>query len=115
MIGQILSKLLKEKNMNVSQLAQQSKVNINTLYSIIKRNNMKVDFNVLLKICEALNVDVEIFYKDFLQKNKTQQNKTSYTSDEKELVDTYRILNNSGKEKAQEYITDLSEQEKYTK
>lgn len=36
------------------------------------------------------------------------------TTDENILIANYRKLNNSGKEKAMEYITDLSEQEKYT-
>ena len=35
--------------------------------------------------------------------------------DESRLLDNYGKLNETGKEKAQEYVADLSEQEKYTK
>lgn len=34
---------------------------------------------------------------------------------EKEFLDNYRLLNKTGKEKAEEYVRDLAEQPKYTK
>ena len=32
-----------------------------TLYSIIRRDNMKIDFELLLRICDALHVPLETF------------------------------------------------------
>lgn len=65
MIGKTLQNLLDEKNINVNELSKMIGVSNQTLYSIIKRDNMKIDFEVLLKICRALNVSVEYFYKDY--------------------------------------------------
>ena len=55
MIGKILQDILDEKNIKVSELSRMINVSDQTLYSIIKRNNMKIDFEVLLKICSVLN------------------------------------------------------------
>ena len=109
MIGTVLSEVLKEKNLSVNQLAQTSGVNVNTLYSIIKRNNTKVDIAVLLKICDVLNVNIERFYGDYV-KEHTQL----LTTDEKNILTTYRKLNPLGKEKAIDYISDLADNIKYT-
>lgn len=66
-IGKTLQRMLKEKGMNPNELAKRINVSNQTLYSIIKRDNMKIDFEVLLKICDALDVSVECFYKDYIQ------------------------------------------------
>ena len=62
MIGTTLKRLLQERNMNVNELSRRTGISAQTLYSIIKRDNMKIDFEVLLKLCDALSVPVEAFY-----------------------------------------------------
>ena len=42
-ICSILAELLKAKNINVPELAKRATVSQSTLYSIIKRNNLKVE------------------------------------------------------------------------
>ena len=49
MIGKTLQKLLDEKDINVNELSKMINVSNQTLYSIIKRDNMKIDFEILLK------------------------------------------------------------------
>ncbi len=66
-IGKTLQRILKEKGMNPNELAKRINVSNQTLYSIIKRDNMKIDFEVLLKICNALDVSVECFYEDYVK------------------------------------------------
>ena len=61
-IGFILDELLKEKNINVNELARKTGISPSTLYSIIRRDNMKVDLDVLIKIARELNVTVDYFY-----------------------------------------------------
>ena len=51
MIGATLKRLLDERNMNVNELARRVNASPQTLYSVIKRNNGKVDFDLLLRIC----------------------------------------------------------------
>ena len=56
MIGTTLKKLLDEREIKVNEFARQIHVPAQTLYSIIRRDNMKIDFELLLRICDALHV-----------------------------------------------------------
>ena len=87
LIGKTLQHLLDEKGINVNELSKMINVSNQTLYSIIKRDNMKIDFEVLLKICSALNVSVEYFYSDY---NNSINSNFLLTDTEKELVKAYR-------------------------
>ncbi|MDD3648473.1 MAG: helix-turn-helix transcriptional regulator [Candidatus Dojkabacteria bacterium] len=60
-IGSKLSELLKERNMSASELARKIDVAPTTVYSIIQRNNKKVDIDVLLDMADVLGVDAEYF------------------------------------------------------
>lgn len=91
MIGKTLQNLLDLKNINVNELSRRTGISNQTLYSIIKRDNMKVDFEVLLKICSALDVDVEFFYRDYsLKKKQSNSTNISLTAHEKKLIQAYR-------------------------
>lgn len=61
MIGSTLKQLLAERRMTVGELARSVSVPAQTLYSLIRRDNMKIDFDVLLRICGVLGVPVEVF------------------------------------------------------
>jgi DNA-binding Xre family transcriptional regulator len=61
-IGTTLKRLLEERSTNVSGLSRRTGIPAQTLYSIIRRDSMKIDFDVLLHICEELDVPVEMFY-----------------------------------------------------
>ena len=60
-IGNKLNKLLKERNMTVTELSRRINVAPTTIYSIIQRNNKKVDIDVLLDIADVLGVTAEYF------------------------------------------------------
>lgn len=63
-IGNKLQNLIEEKNTNVNELAGRANVSASTLYSIIKRDNTKVDIEVLISICKVLGVPVEYFVEN---------------------------------------------------
>lgn len=86
MIGKTLQLLLDEKGINVNELASIIDVSNQTLYSIIKRDNTKIDIQVLIKICEALNVSPEYFYKEYYN----DKDVLILTDHEKQLVRAYR-------------------------
>ena len=65
-IGKKLSDVLKEKNTTVTDLARNINVAPTTIYSIIERDNMKIDISILIKICKSLNNDINLFYKDYI-------------------------------------------------
>lgn len=60
-IGNKLETLLKERDMAVTELARKVGVAPTTIYSIIQRNNKKVDIDVLIKIARVLGVNTEYF------------------------------------------------------
>lgn len=60
-IGTKLERLLKERNINVNELAQKINVAPTTLYSMIRRDSKKADIEVLFKLAKELGVDAEYF------------------------------------------------------
>lgn len=60
-IGYKLDTLLKERGMTVTELARRVDIAPTTIYSIIQRNNKKVDIDVLIKIAKTLGVNTEYF------------------------------------------------------
>lgn len=60
-IGNKLDSLLKDREMTVTELARRVDVAPTTIYSIIQRNNKKVDIDVLIKIAKILGVNTEYF------------------------------------------------------
>lgn len=64
MIGSMLKELLSERRMSVGELARRVDVPAQTLHSLIRRDNMKIDFEVLLRICEVLEVPLNVFAPD---------------------------------------------------
>ena len=60
-IGNKLNELLKERNMTVTELSRRINVAPTTIYSIIQRNNKKVDIDVRLDIADVRGVTAEYF------------------------------------------------------
>ncbi|WP_370850226.1 helix-turn-helix domain-containing protein [Megasphaera sp.] len=96
-IGKRLSDLLSQKNMKVSELAERANVKASTIYSIIKRDNMKVDLDILLSISNVLGVHAE-YFKDgniYSHQQYISENALKYdilvkkVPDIKEAVDLY--------------------------
>ena len=61
MIGSTLKRLLSERRLSVGELARRVDVPAQTLYSIIRQDNMTIDIDVLQRICAALEVPLEVF------------------------------------------------------
>ena len=60
-IGAKLEKLLKKRNKNANELAQNIGVAPTTIYSMIRRDSKKADIEVLFKLAKELGVDAEYF------------------------------------------------------
>ena len=61
-IGGRLDKLLREKGKRPGTLAREAGVSKNTVYSIIKRDNDKVDPDILMRLARALGVPLSALY-----------------------------------------------------
>jgi transcriptional regulator with XRE-family HTH domain len=60
-IGSKLDTLIKERGRNVSDLAKATGVSAPTIYSIIRRDNTKVDLDILQAIADELCVTLDYF------------------------------------------------------
>lgn len=106
-IGKVLSDLIELKKSNVNEIANLAGIPPQTLYSMIRRDSMKADIDVLIKVSKVLGVSVEYFY-DMYQKGTLEQNDglcDIFTASlpEQALIKKYRALDEHGK-KAVDFI-----------
>lgn len=104
-IGKVLQDILNENGMNANELSDLISVPTSTIYSIIKRDNSKVDIEILLKICKGLNVDINRFYREYL-KDKKQE---IYTNPEKEIIKQYRQLSTRQQSAVMELLKSMTD------
>lgn len=64
MRGSTLKEVLDDQGVSVSELARRLEISPQTLYSMIKRDSQKVDFDLMLRICRELDVPMERFSED---------------------------------------------------
>ena len=57
-MGQVLKRLLNERNMTIKELSEITGISKNTLYAITKRDSLHVRAETIEKISKALNVPV---------------------------------------------------------
>ncbi|MGN0613579.1 MAG: helix-turn-helix domain-containing protein [Porcipelethomonas sp.] len=112
-IGKVLSNILKEKNTTVTDLARDIGVAPTTIYSIIDRDNMKIDISILIKICKSLGVDINIFYEDYL--NSCGETAFTKKPEENILLTKFNQLNELGQSRLLERLNELLELPKYQK
>lgn len=86
MIGDKLEELLRIKKIKAGTLASLTGIPKSTIYSIIKRNNKNVDFSVMEKISDVLDVPVEYFY-DRLEDEKTPAPESGLSEARRALLD----------------------------
>lgn len=92
-IGITLNELIKRKNTNVNELATKTGVSAQTIYGIIKRDNKKVDFDVLVKISKILGVNVEYFYNaEYSEGNMFCIEESNLSTGDYDLIQKYNQL-----------------------
>ena len=94
-IGSILSALIEEKGSNVNKVAQEASISPQTLYSMIRRDSMKVDIEVLIRVCHVLDVPVEYVYNKYKGEEKAKQ--PLFSPHETKLIKKYRALDDNGR------------------
>lgn len=116
-VGSNIKRILAERKMKITQLSEKSGVKINTLYSITKRDSANVNSDVLTAIALALDVspfDLTVDAEQLRSDVKLIESISKvYGSEASVLLNDFDKLNQTGKKKACEYVSDLADQEKY--
>ncbi|ANR70634.1 hypothetical protein AXF19_06345 [Selenomonas sp. oral taxon 126] len=107
-IGSILSELIDKKGANVNRVAQEASISPQTLYSMIRRDSMKVDIEVLIRVCRVLDVPVEYVYNKYKGEETTVP--TSFSVHEIELITKYRTLDENGRALVDRVVDTVYEQ-----
>lgn len=105
-IGNKLQRLIDEKKTNVNELAGRAKVSPSTLYSIIKRDNTKVDIEVLLAICKVLGVPVE-YFSDTSEDSYYLDSETARLAQEIKDNPNYRVLMDASRKLSPEAVKEV--------
>ena len=90
MRGSMLKEILNQQGITVSELARRVGVHPQTLYSMVKRDNQKVDFDLMMRICTELKVPVESMCEGC-------ETTAMPDGEEMNLVRRYRRLDTAGK------------------
>ena len=115
-----LKKCRKEKGLTQTKIAEKAGMGVATIIRYEKGERVP-NLDVINQIAEALELPIdELLYNVPLPPSEEiQQALKKYSqyiiSGKNQLNESFDKLNNKGKQKAVEYVTDLSEQEKYTK
>ena len=108
-IGSILSALIEEKGSNVNKVAQEASISPQTLYSMIRRDSMKVDIEVLIRVCRVLDVPVEYVYNKYKGEEKAKQ--PLFSPHETKLIKKYRALDDNGRATVDSVLNTLHSQQ----
>lgn len=95
-IGKRLEELINYRNTNVNRVAREAGISPQTIYGIIKRDNTKVDINILMALAKELNVTLDFFSGGPLNIDEV---------DVETFVSRYRQLDEHGKKVVQSLIT----------
>lgn len=94
-IGKRLEEIIEARETNVNRLAKNARVSPQTIYGIIKRDNTKVDINILLALAKELDVTLDYFAGGPLD---------AKALDVDTFIAKYRQLDNHGKKIVQAMI-----------
>ncbi len=112
MIGSKLQEILDKKGSNPAELSRLTGISYQTIVSIIKRDNLKINLDYLFKICNALNVNIETFYMEYEEYKSMKQHTSPKIN---LLIEKADQLNENGLLKLIDLADDLVSSGKYNK
>lgn len=90
--GRTLKSILDEKNIKQNELAGAIGISETTLSGMINRDVDRVSLDLFFKICDYLNCDPKIFYKQYSRNMDEYQQATELSKEERHLIDLFRQL-----------------------
>lgn len=112
-IEEELKSLILERFKSVRAFAVAIDTPYSTINNIFSRGVSGAGISTIIPLCRALNLDVDALADDKIKFKDNILNDLS--TDEKELLKTYRNFNDEGKEKALERLSEMDELDKYKK
>lgn len=100
---------IKTSKYSQAEIAQILGISKASVTNWIKGTNSP-NIEYLDKLCNIFNIQIN----DIFERHE-EQNKETITSDEEQLLNNYKLLNREGKEKALDYVNDLTGNPKYKK
>lgn len=100
---------IKTSKYSQAEIAQILGISKASVTNWIKGTNSP-NIEYLDKLCNIFNIQIN----DIFERHE-EQNKETITSDEEQLLNNYKLLNQEGKEKALDYVNDLTGNPKYKK
>lgn len=120
-LGAIIKEYRNKNKITMEEFAKKSNLSKGYISMLEKNYNPKTKqgitptFQTFKCIAKAMCIDVNTLINLLDDEQIINISDNPFLTKEQIFLNLYRKLNDSGKEKAQEYITDLSEQEKYIK
>lgn len=92
-IGEFLQKYIDKSGISQAELARKSGVPASTISSIINRNNDRVAIEMMLKLCEVLNCDLEEYIDSLkLPEQRSSHSDTNLTHRQIHIVELFSQL-----------------------
>lgn len=66
-VGTKLGQIIKEKGLTQKEVAEKAGITPQTINAIIRRDSARADIQIMLKICKALDINIDIFADDALE------------------------------------------------
>lgn len=100
-----LTEIMRRHGMNKMSLAQVSGIPYTTIDGFYKKGYSNAKLSTLKKLSHALNVSIDFLTDD--DRDFDTLHFPDMAEDERSLITSYRSLNEAGKQKLQEYASDL--------
>lgn len=126
-LGNRISYLVAKKGVSLKEVATKANIPYTTLYSMVKRDGKKVEYETLEKIAQALDISVNdileipdasslpgLIDSAYMDNEENITNVNEIYRKEK-LMEFFSLLNRDGQEKAVERVEELTEIPKYQK
>lgn len=103
--------LMKENDLNKKRLSDRAGIPYSTIDGFYKQGYANIKLSTFKKLCDYFGVTMDYLARDEIEKIEyySPNKKDLYNPEEKELLEMYNQLNNSGREKILERGSELLE------
>ena len=101
-IAKALLRLMEARNITVADLSAGTSIPVQTIYYYLRKKTNQVDLSILKTLADFFHVELSYFLDP-----DHYEEPISLDESERLLLSTFRALNEQGKTRVKEYLTDL--------